>query len=229
MSETILKCFLLKEQEYSTFDSILTLLTNRNQILMVYAQGTKKILSKNSRNLIYGDMLEIEFFQSRSYSSLSKLKKIKSIKNTKPLNYWDHNLYIINEFISTMKYFNFNEYIEIISTLDKYKDETGLIYVLYKIIKISKVGINLSLCSICGSNKIKTISIDKKGYICNECAIKNNEYIHETEFNRSFIKINNNDFEYVNKLPFKKQLINFLKSYINMNVGYNIFKYLEVK
>lgn len=230
MAETIMKCYLLNEEEVNTFDSIITVLTNDNSIVNLYAHGTKKILSKNSRNLIYGDLLEIEFFRSRNKNSFSKLKKIKSINNSKPINYWNNGLFLVNSFIiNNSRYFKFTEYEKFekkISTLD---EEGSLIFSLYKIIEWSGTLINLSCCSICSDNRIKTVSINKMGYLCKKCTDSLNEYIHPTEFNKIFIELKKENIESICNFKFKKELINFLKSYIDKNVGFRIYDYLEVK
>ncbi len=230
MSETIMKCYLLDEKETNTFDSVITVLTNDNSIVSLYAYGTKKILSKNSRNLIYGDLLEIEFFRSRSKNSLSKLKKIKSINNSKPINYWDFGLLLVNTFIiENNKYFKFKEYENYINIISNLDTDESLIFSLFKIIVWSGTLINLRCCSICGDNKIKTISIGKMGYLCAKCAHSLNEYIHDTDFNKIFIDLKNENVDTLKDFKFKNQLINFLKSYIDKNVGFKIYNHLGVK
>lgn len=230
MSETIMSCYLLRQEDSNTFDSIITVLLKNNQIINLYANGTRKILSKNSRNLIYGDLLEIEFFKSRSTNSLSKLKKIKSIDNTKPINYWNDGLYVLNQFIiEHNKYFNFNLYESYITNMSNLDDESGLIYSLFKIITWSGALINLDCCSVCHSKIIKTISINKMGYLCSSCSNKYNEYIHSTSFNKMFIDLKYDNLENINEFKNKKEIINFLKSYIDKNVGFKIYNYLEVK
>ncbi len=232
MSESIEKCFLIDIKDYDIFDHIITILNNRNELISLYSKGTKKILSKNYRNFIYGSILEIEYFKARKKDSLSKLKKIKLIsKLLDNVLQQQFPFIVLNWYISkkNLKYFNFRKYEKIISTLNNYDEETSLIYILHTIIIDSGNAIEINKCSICSNKKIKTTSVTWKGYLCNECSIKKNEYIHSTEFNKIFIHLHNDDLDTIKNFNEKKELINFLKSYIYHNCGINIYDILELK
>lgn len=81
MGLTVKKGYLIHEQDYDLFDEILTLIGNDGQRYVLFAPGVRKITSKNSRSLFYGNYLEFEFFQSRFASKVSKLKKVTTLSN----------------------------------------------------------------------------------------------------------------------------------------------------
>ena len=232
MSESIEKCFLIDIKEYDIFDHIIIILNNKNEIISLYSKGTRKILSKNFRNFVYGSILEIEYFRARKKESLSKLKKIKLVSKLIDNTLQQQLPFIVlNWYISkkNYKYFSFKKYEEIISIMNSYDEQTSLIYVLYSIIVDSGNYIEINKCSICSNKKIKTTSVTWRGYLCNNCSIEKNEYIHSTEFNKIFIHLYNDDLEVLKKFNEKKELINFLKSYIYHNCGINIYDILELK
>ncbi len=231
MAEQIEKCFLIDEHDYETFDSIIKVLTNKNEVVSILALGTKKILSKNGRNLKYGSLLEVEYFKARSQDSLSKLKKIKTEEDNQIDYKTSLPLIVLNWYISSknQKQFNFNFYKTIIDKLKQYDEQTMLIYVLYSMIKDHGHMIHLESCRLCNSKRIKTISISKQGYLCESCAIKSNEYIHSTEFNKIFICLAKEQLDEIQDFNEKEALTKFLKSYLYHNCGIYIYDILGDK
>jgi DNA repair protein RecO (recombination protein O) len=81
MAETIYHGYLIKKSSFQTFDEIVIFLIATGQKIPCISMGSRKITSKNARNLFVGSYLEIQIFQSRSDEKLSKLKKVTTIKS----------------------------------------------------------------------------------------------------------------------------------------------------
>jgi DNA repair protein RecO (recombination protein O) len=75
MSETILTGYLIKKINYDIFDEIITFIIPSGKKITCISKGSKRIESKNARNLFLGSKIEFEIFQSRSDDKISKLKK----------------------------------------------------------------------------------------------------------------------------------------------------------
>jgi DNA repair protein RecO (recombination protein O) len=75
MAETILTGYLINKVNYDVFDEIITFLIPNGKKITCISKGSKKIESKNARNLFLGALIEFEIFQSRSEDKMSKLKK----------------------------------------------------------------------------------------------------------------------------------------------------------
>jgi recombinational DNA repair protein (RecF pathway) len=80
MAESILQGFLIKKIDYRIFDEIITILDKNGNRINCISLGSKKINSKNSRNLFIGSFNEFIIFRSSSEKRLSKLKKTTTIK-----------------------------------------------------------------------------------------------------------------------------------------------------
>jgi DNA repair protein RecO (recombination protein O) len=81
MAETILHGYLIKKIPFQTFDEIVTFITQSGQRFSCISMGSRKITSKNARNLFLGGYIEFQIYQSRSTERLSKLKKATTIKS----------------------------------------------------------------------------------------------------------------------------------------------------
>jgi DNA repair protein RecO (recombination protein O) len=75
MAETIIKGYLFKKINYGVFDEIISFISPNNHKYSCLSKGSKKIESKNGRNLFLGDFIEFEIFESRSEDKLNRLKK----------------------------------------------------------------------------------------------------------------------------------------------------------
>jgi recombinational DNA repair protein (RecF pathway) len=80
MSENIVKGYIIDRRIYKSFDEILLVLIADGQRLPMLALGTKKINSKNARNLHYGSLIEFIIFQSRTVGKMSKLRTATILK-----------------------------------------------------------------------------------------------------------------------------------------------------
>ena len=79
MAENVITGFIINISDYEIYDQILTLLLPNNLKLTLIALGTKKILSKNARNISLLNQVEAEVFLARNINKISKLKKIISL------------------------------------------------------------------------------------------------------------------------------------------------------
>jgi DNA repair protein RecO (recombination protein O) len=75
MAESIVNGYLINRFDYKVFDEVITFITNDKRISCI-SLGSKKILSKNNKNMIYGCKSEFQFFQSTGFEKISKLKKV---------------------------------------------------------------------------------------------------------------------------------------------------------
>jgi len=83
--ETIIKGHILHKIKIQVYDEIITFLGSNGIKYTCISLGSKKINSKNARNLFIGSLNEFEFFKSRNENSISRLKKSKCIVD----NGWD--------------------------------------------------------------------------------------------------------------------------------------------
>ncbi len=80
MSQTITKGFLIARLDHGIFDEIITFIDDYGNKFVCLAKGTKKIYSKNARNLQIGNYCEFIFFLAREINKISKLVKVNVIK-----------------------------------------------------------------------------------------------------------------------------------------------------
>ncbi len=106
MGLTIKKGYLIKQQDYELFDEILTFICGDGKRYHIYAPGVRKITSKNSRSLFYGNYLEFEFFASRFDQKLSKLKKVTTLSNVSFAVSHHPSLDLISETLALVPDFN---------------------------------------------------------------------------------------------------------------------------
>lgn len=79
MSLVVTKGYLIARYDYNIFDEILVFLNEHGVRFTCIALGTRKIVSKNAKALLYGNYLEIELFYTHNDNKLSKLKKVVAI------------------------------------------------------------------------------------------------------------------------------------------------------
>lgn len=111
MSLLIKKGYLISRRDYDLFDEVLTFISYDGNRYTIFAPGVRKITSKNSRSLFYGNYLEFEFFQSRFQNKMSKLKKVVTLSS---IGYELSNhpsLDLVSEIITNIVEYN-HEYFE---------------------------------------------------------------------------------------------------------------------
>lgn len=120
------KGYLIHQRDYHLYDEILTYITEDGFIRTFYALGVKKINSKNSRAINYGNLVEIEFFSSHNIYKMSKLKKIVNISEFNLVKTQNLALILMNGLIYIQKYIDkhiFNLYQEILVLINREYNE----------------------------------------------------------------------------------------------------------
>jgi DNA repair protein RecO (recombination protein O) len=80
MAETIKTGYLINKVPYKVFDEIISFIDKTGTIYNCMSLGSKRITSKNGRQLFYATPIEFEIFQSRFDNKLSKLKKAHALE-----------------------------------------------------------------------------------------------------------------------------------------------------
>lgn len=172
-----LEAIVIDEANYSESSKILNLYTKDLGIISVISKGCRKIKSPLrivSTKLIYGD-----FIISYKPSGLSTLINADIADNFKniltDIKKISFASYILELASQVAKQNNDIEIFEIlISCLKKINEEFDpeIITLICELKYLKYLGIDISLdsCSICGDkDNIITLSVDKGGYICNNC------------------------------------------------------------
>lgn len=79
MSESIIKGYVVNRIDYQQNDEIITILDENGNRIPVISLGSRKITSKNGRNLFLGNYCEFEIFMARVDNKVSRLKKCNAI------------------------------------------------------------------------------------------------------------------------------------------------------
>ena len=82
MAESIFKGYLINKVDYLLNDEIVTFITEDGAKLPCLSMGSRKISSKNGRNLFLGNYCEFEIFLARNAAKMSRLKKCQAITQT---------------------------------------------------------------------------------------------------------------------------------------------------
>lgn len=238
MSFTIVKGYLLTKVDYQFFDEIITFLSDKGNVFTCLSRGSKKISSKNARNLIYFSLIEFEFFNSRQPNSIGKLMRAKKVENTlSNVSYIsatieNASLLFVNEMICKLKISGlplFSFYSYLIKIKEKFTDNYILIiYSLISLVKILGWKIFLDKCAICSKLKIFNFSAKANGFVCMNC---NSEYF---TCNKNIIKI----LFYVHKKEYmkasafnnevKKDAINVLLHFYYESLSINLYSLLLI-
>ncbi|WP_027119948.1 DNA repair protein RecO [[Mycoplasma] testudinis] len=178
MALTITNGYVINLTDYLVFDQIVNFLTQSGNKIALLAKGTKKIASKNARNLTIGNFNEIEYFKARQKEKIGRLKKTVIIHQI-PWEFHEyHSFNLINEYANKVLYSSkqvFALYESTINLLINKKTKDWLITatILVQLLKINGINFNYEKCQDCRVNE--TYVIDKNmlwGY-CQNC------YIHQ--------------------------------------------------
>lgn len=225
MSETILNGYLINKSNYQVFDEIITFITPDNERISCISLGSRKIESKNGRNLFLGNFNEFQIFRSRANDKLSKLKKTVCLSQ---LNFKVQNnsaFLLLNECVNlapphTLNLFNFYK-----NNLENISDNIFLLnemflIILMRYIKLLGLDLEVNHCVICGSKKLKTISFQRHGMLCELCIDKNKDKIFNIDINKGIHFLFNEKFDELNKYSHCHLfLIDLIKAYIRDNCG----------
>ncbi|MCV3754180.1 DNA repair protein RecO [Ureaplasma zalophigenitalium] len=211
--------YLVKKTDFNYFDEILTFLNEYGNLFTMYAPGVKRITSKNSRSLFFGNYLEFEFFHSTTPNKLGKLKKVVALHRI-DYTYENHfALLVLNYLISSLRETNqqtFNFYQEILAWI--IQDVDPYVLSLYTMIQFAKrEGILFSFrnCVHCQNDKrILTFDQSHLGLICANCFKNEPHFILSHALIKYFYILNSMDaFNKKIVIP-QKDAINLMK-YLN--------------
>lgn len=230
MSFTICKGYLLNRIDYDLFDEIITFINEYGNIFTCIALGVKKIISKNARNLMYGSLIEFEFFNSRSIDKMGKLKKLVVIDdysielNSNLVLHFLNKTYYLGKLNGNLAIKKYKENLDLIkNNLDK---NILIIKILLDLIYLSGIVLNLNGCSVCKSKKIANFSSKNYGFVCNEC---NEDYLKiNTDVIKIIYLINSNKLNISDKFEKNnfESAIKLLMFFVKENIGidlYNLF------
>lgn len=174
MSLTISNGYIIHLIDFQVFDQIVTILFEDGSKTSLISLGSKKINSKNARNLIIGNFNENEFFLARNKDKIGRLKKTVAIKDIdwKAHDYLSFN--VLNDYVyfcNDQEIRNFLLYKKILEfILEKnYSDSSILIVLLSHIIRINGLQINSLKCFNCNQSKNLFISLYCSSWICSNC------------------------------------------------------------
>lgn len=190
MNLDVKKGYLISKFNYDVFDEVISFLTNEGELINCFSSGSRKINSKNGRNLFFGSFIEFEFFRKHS-SKLNKLKKAVAIRYVDSKIYNNITIKKINILISKFKfsknvriYLLYQEILALIM-LDK-KDNIIFNYFFIKFIGLLHPIVNEKKCLKCGSLNICAYSFSKCNFLCNLCF--NEDDLFLLDFEISLIK-----------------------------------------
>lgn len=223
MAEIITKGYLIAKNDFETFDEIITFINEYGNKFVALAKGTKKITSKNGRNLQLGNFCEFQFFLARDINKVSRLMKAHVVKSIDWPNY-RQSLVTLNSLANQLIYpdiKNFEFYDSLISIVcDKtIPDAKAELIVLARYCKLTGIGIHVNDCVVCHKHHIKTISFAKHGLICGQCA-KNEKESYPLEFSKLVYHLFKGQYEKMDQYKdLYLTLIKKLKQYITDNNG----------
>ena len=165
MAENVVTGFIINILDYEVYDQIITLLLPSNLKLNLIALGTKKILSKNARNISLLNLVEAEVFLARSINKIISLYTFN----------W-HDL-TNNIFKIFLNYINYQkelkeDFYNLLIYLINHKDEEDRV-LLSKLLKLIFIDLGLKFnfndCINCHNKFVTIISIQYASLICNNC------------------------------------------------------------
>ena len=225
MSESVIKGYLIAKQDYRDSDEVITFIDENGVKYSCLSLGSRKIESKNGRNLFLGNFCEFEIFMARSEEKVSKLKKAKVIEpaDWRLELYQPFNLLCEATNKSSTKRFNlydfFSNMLKLIKS-NEYTEKELILITLHKFCLINGINLHVDSCVECGAKIIRTISFKKKGLVCNAhydpardhlFTLEQSQLVHHL-FSNHYDQLKNysGDFDFI---------IKCLKQYIDDNLG----------
>lgn len=196
MSLTITKGYLIDRKNINTFDEIITFINEHGLKFVCFSAGSKKIKSKNARNLVFGSWTEFEFFYSQTKMSRLKKATILSDFNLEFTN--KMSFFVLNELYSLLEidekwYFDFYQNILAYNS-NKINDYLLILFIIINIYKKSGIVIDFKRCVKCNSfHNIKTVDIDHNGVICSACFDSMSNYTYNIASLKLWALIQNTD------------------------------------
>ena len=231
MSETIINGYLINKTNYQVFDEIITFITPNNERISCLSLGSRKIESKNGRNLFLGNFNEFQIFKSRSNDRLSKLKKAIVIKNIGYDLQPNYVFILLNTCVNASPpntndmFLFYEEMINLLTQKQLSNDELTLV-ILMKYCKLIGLNLDVNKCVECGNKKLKTISFAKHGMLCPICFARERNQLFELDVSRLIYSLFNEKFnDLKNYSKYFTFAIDLLASYIKDNSGIKLHVY----
>ncbi|MDD3923513.1 MAG: DNA repair protein RecO [Erysipelotrichaceae bacterium] len=177
---------ILKQADFKDNDYLLTILTDHFGMIKMIARGAKKATSKNSyacSALILSDIS----FDLKGKDTLNTLKSISVVKSYKHLKNDLIKIAIAglmsDIIIELCRDTNgeeirlFTYYSKCLEILDN--DDNDLLVLnlfLTNSLKVMGIDPQVDSCCVCGSKKIKTISLEHGGFVCGKCVVDYKNY-----------------------------------------------------
>ena len=225
MSAQIIKGYIVKRTNYQLNDEIITILNENGQLIPFISLGSRKITSKNGRNLFLGNYCEFEVFMARIENKLSRLKKCHAITqvdwrlaNIEPFNLLCECITKTNttgkiNFIFWSKIFN-------LILRNEYSFKQLNLIIMQKFCILNGIDLEVNKCIVCGSKILKTISFKKHGMVCNIHYNPKIEKSYSLEETKLFHYLFNNEYKKTNTFALNFNFaIKLLKEYIDTNLG----------
>lgn len=228
MEITKVKGIIISEKPYKESSKLLNVITEEYGVVSLIAKGSKRLKS-NLRSI--SSKLTYAYFQF-NYKE-GKLSNLICADVINPLNNIKNDLlklsyasYILDLTSQVLKENNNENIFKILeSSILKIEDgfDPDVITNILELKYLSYLGIspNFDNCSICGSSKILTISVEKGGFVCT------NHHTNERIVNNKVLKIIRMlyyvDLDKITKLdvsaPVKKEIDNFIDEYYESYTG----------
>lgn len=234
MSESIIKGYVVNRIDYQQNDEIITILDENGNRIPVISLGSRKITSKNGRNLFLGNYCEFEIFMARFANKVSRLKKCNAIVQA---DWRIANIESFNLLCECVCKTNSNGEINFIfwkKMLDlilsnQYSIKQLDLIIMQKFCLLNGISLEVNKCVVCGSRILKTLNFNKHGMVCNVHFNPRSEKAYSLEENKLFYYLFNNEYKktsmYTASFNFA---IKLLKEYIDNNLGIKfdtLFKY----
>ncbi len=211
---------ILNEKNYGDTSKIVDLFTPQYGIIGVIAKGCKSMKS-NLRSvtgkLTYG--VFTIYYKKDKLSILSEVSIIDNFSNIKKdIEKISYASFLLDLTRQVYKQNNNRElYDLLISAVKKINEGFSSLIITniieLKFLKYLGVMLNLDGCSICGSKKITTLSIDKGGYVCSNCS--NNEPIISDKAIKLIRMYTLVDINKISKLDINKNVVLEINSFID--------------
>ena len=228
MAETILNGYLINKIDYQVFDEVLTILGEDGNKYACLSLGSRKIMSKNSRNLFYGAKTEFQFFEARNEQKVSRFKKAVLLEEMNWDLQSDTKLFLLNEIVTYIAasntLFSFYE-----TKLKQIKspsedDQTFILKLLTEFCSYIGISLHVNSCVRCNSKILSTISFKHSGMLCEDCRRQLRVEPQELNVSKLFHLLFNKKFDEINKYYDNfGYAIKCLKNFIFDTAGIKLF------
>ncbi len=183
--EVITKGYLISKKDYQDFDEIITFINEYGIKFTAFSAGSRKISSKNGRNLNIGNYLEFEFFHASLPDKLSRLKKVTTVTYLPEELKLSYSLNILNDYYEKIEFMEnlawFELYQDVIRfILDDTNDYLLMLYICVNIYKLNGYSFSFDKCCFCGTTyHLTSIDLYKQSIACSNC-VKDKKYLDTT-------------------------------------------------